>query len=125
MYHGLFFSHYSYFIFDLFSPNSLKNSLAGQLLVQSGVIPKHVVEKYERMATDIGKPMAKLAFIMDRLREERERGISIVTESWGFETTRLEFDLVDVPGHWVFFFYFLFFFYFFFFNNNLNIYYLI
>ena len=60
------------------------------------------------MAAEVGKPMAKLAYIMDRLKEERERGISIVSECWGFETTRLEFDLVDVPGHRVCFFIFIF-----------------
>jgi elongation factor 1-alpha len=64
-----------------------------------GGIDKRTLEKLEKEAENLGKSSFKFAFIMDKLKSERERGITIDISLWQFETTKLHFTIIDAPGH--------------------------
>ena len=54
-----------------------KSTTVGRLLLDSGHIEEHVIEKNEKLAAEQGKAGFGLAYVMDGLKEERERGITI------------------------------------------------
>ncbi|MGO9388588.1 MAG: translation elongation factor EF-1 subunit alpha [Methanobacterium sp.] len=66
-----------------------KSTLVGHLLLQSGVIAEQQLAKGEN----------KFRFVMDKLQEERERGVTIDLAHAKFETPKYEFTIVDCPGH--------------------------
>merc|ERR1712038_1052322 len=46
-----------------------------------------------------GKSSFKYAWVLDKLKAERERGITIDIALWKFETTKYYFTIIDAPGH--------------------------
>jgi elongation factor 1-alpha len=76
-----------------------KSTTTGHLLYKCGGIDKRTLEKLEKEAENLGKSSFKFAFIMDKLKSERERGITIDISLWQFETTKLHFTIIDAPGH--------------------------
>ena len=55
-----------------------KSTTVGRLLLDSGHIEAHVIEKNEKLAAESGKAGFGLAYVMDGLKEERERGVGHV-----------------------------------------------
>ena len=55
-----------------------KSTLVGQTLLQTGQFPEHMVQKYKEEAKAKGKESFALAWIFDNLKEERERGVTIM-----------------------------------------------
>ena len=49
-----------------------KSTTVGRLLLDSGHIEEHVIEKNEKLAAEAGKAGFGLAYVMDGLKEERE-----------------------------------------------------
>lgn len=47
----------------------------------------------------MGKTSFKYAWVMDKLKSERERGITIDIALWKFETKVFSFTIIDAPGH--------------------------
>merc|ERR1712121_510957 len=47
----------------------------------------------------MGKGSFKYAWVLDKLKAERERGITIDIALWKFETTKYEVTIIDAPGH--------------------------
>jgi elongation factor 1-alpha len=47
----------------------------------------------------MGKGSFKYAWVLDKLKAERERGITIDIALWKFETKRLYVTIIDAPGH--------------------------
>jgi len=47
----------------------------------------------------MGKGSFKYAFILMRLQAERERGVTIDLKIWSFETQKLNYTIIDAPGH--------------------------
>lgn len=47
----------------------------------------------------MGKASFKYAWVMDKLKSERERGITIDISLWQFETAKYHFTIIDAPGH--------------------------
>ena len=45
------------------------------------------------------KTSFKYAWIMDKLKSERDRGITIDISLWQFETPKYHFTIIDAPGH--------------------------
>jgi elongation factor 1-alpha len=41
----------------------------------------------------------KYAWVLDKLKAERERGITIDIALWKFETARYYVTIIDAPGH--------------------------
>jgi len=76
-----------------------KSTLIGRLLYEAGEIPEHIIEKYRKEAQEKGKATFEFAWVMDRLKEERERGITIDVAHRKFQTQKYEVTIVDCPGH--------------------------
>lgn len=76
-----------------------KSTLMGRLLYEAGFIDERVIRQYEEEAKKLGKESFKYAWVMDKLKEERERGLTIDLSFYRFETKRYEYTLIDAPGH--------------------------
>jgi len=76
-----------------------KSTLVGRLMYDTDSIDKHLVEKYKKEADNIGKGSFEFAWVMDTLKEERERGLTIDVSHQKFETNKYYFTVVDCPGH--------------------------
>ena len=76
-----------------------KSTLVGRLLFEHGEVPAHIIEQYKKEATEKGKATFEFAWVMDRLKEERERGVTIDLNHKKFETDKYYFTLIDAPGH--------------------------
>jgi elongation factor 1-alpha len=69
------------------------------LIYKCGGIDKRVIEKFEKEATEMGKGSFKYAWVLDKLKAERERGITIDISLWKFETEKYYCTIIDAPGH--------------------------
>jgi len=76
-----------------------KSTTTGHLIYKCGGIDKRTLEKYEKEANELGKGSFKYAFVMDKLKSERERGITIDIALWKFETAKYMYTIIDAPGH--------------------------
>ena len=76
-----------------------KSTTVGRLLLDSGHIEGHVIEKNEKLAAESGKAGFGLAYVMDGLKEERERGITIDVAHKEFFTPDYYWTIIDAPGH--------------------------
>ncbi len=76
-----------------------KSTTVGRLLLDSGHIEAHVIEKNEKLASEQGKAGFGLAYVMDGLKEERERGITIDVAHKEFFTPNYYWTIIDAPGH--------------------------
>lgn len=47
----------------------------------------------------MGKGSFKYAWVLDKLKSERERGITIDIALWKFQTPKYEVTVIDAPGH--------------------------
>lgn len=47
----------------------------------------------------MGKGSFKYAWVLDKLKAERERGITIDIALWKFETNKYYVTIIDAPGH--------------------------
>jgi elongation factor 1-alpha len=79
--------------------DSGKSTTTGHLIYKCGGLTARAIEKIEAEARALGKPSFKYAFIMDKLKAERERGITIDISLWQFETPKHNFTVIDAPGH--------------------------
>ncbi|MGN1322148.1 MAG: translation elongation factor EF-1 subunit alpha [Methanosphaera sp.] len=66
-----------------------KSTLVGHLLLLEGAIAEQQLDQGED----------KFRFVMDKLGEERERGVTIDLAHAKFETQKYEYTVVDCPGH--------------------------
>jgi elongation factor 1-alpha len=69
------------------------------LIYKCGGIDKRTIEKFEKEANEMGKGSFKYAWVLDKLKAERERGITIDIALWKFETQKYSFTIIDAPGH--------------------------
>jgi elongation factor 1-alpha len=74
-----------------------KSTTLGRLFFDKGIVREDDVKKFEAMG-DKGKTF-KFAWVMDALKEERERGVTIDLAHKKFETDKYFFTLIDAPGH--------------------------
>jgi len=79
--------------------DSGKSTTTGHLIYQCGGIDKRTIEKFEKEAQESGKGSFKYAWVMDKLKSERERGITIDIALWKFETPKYYVTIIDAPGH--------------------------
>jgi len=79
--------------------DSGKSTSTGHLIYKCGGIDKRTIEKFEKEAQESGKGSFKYAWVMDKLKAERERGITIDIALWKFETAKSVFTIIDAPGH--------------------------
>ena len=76
-----------------------KSTLTGHLLYLTGHIDERTVKALEEEAKSSGKEFAKFAWFLDRLKEERERDMTIDLTHLRFETSKYYFTIIDCPGH--------------------------
>jgi elongation factor 1-alpha len=76
-----------------------KSTTTGHLIYKCGGIDKRTIEKFEKEAKEMGKASFKYAWVLDKLKAERERGITIDIALWKFETPKYYFTIIDAPGH--------------------------
>jgi len=76
-----------------------KSTTTGHLIYKCGGIDKRTIEKFEKEAQEMGKGSFKYAWVLDKLKAERERGITIDIALWKFTTAKFEFTIIDAPGH--------------------------
>lgn len=76
-----------------------KSTTVGRLLFDSGNIDEQAMRKLKTKAEDLGKGGFEFAFVMDNLKEERERGVTIDLAHKKFETDNYYFTIIDAPGH--------------------------
>merc|ERR1711937_713142 len=79
--------------------DSGKSTTTGHLIYQCGGIDKRTIEKFEKEAAELGKGSFKYAWVLDNLKAERERGITIDIALWKFESPKYSFTVIDAPGH--------------------------
>jgi len=79
--------------------DSGKSTSTGHLIYKCGGIDKRTIEKFEKEAAEMGKGSFKYAWVLDKLKAERERGITIDIALWKFETSKGVFTIIDAPGH--------------------------
>ncbi len=76
-----------------------KSTTVGRLLYDAGTIDEAAMRKLEEKAKELGKAGFEFAFVMDNLKEERERGVTIDLSHKKFETAKYYFTIIDAPGH--------------------------
>ncbi len=76
-----------------------KSTTVGRLLFDSGAVDEIAMRKLREKAQELGKAGFEFAFVMDNLKEERERGVTIDLAHKKFETTSHVFTIIDAPGH--------------------------
>ncbi|KAL1418220.1 hypothetical protein MTO96_026103 [Rhipicephalus appendiculatus] len=79
--------------------DSGKSTTTGHLIYKCGGIDKRTIEKFEKEAQEMGKGSFKYAWVLDKLKAERERGITIDITLWKFETPKYYVTVIDAPGH--------------------------
>lgn len=76
-----------------------KSTTMGHLLYLLGQVDERKLREIEEEAKKLGKETWKWAWILDRFKEERERGLTIDLAFLKFETRKYFFTLIDAPGH--------------------------
>jgi elongation factor 1-alpha len=79
--------------------DSGKSTTTGHLIYKCGGIDERTIEKFEKEANEMGKGSFKYAWVLDKLKAERERGITIDIALWKFETPKHKYTIIDAPGH--------------------------
>ncbi|KAI7977942.1 hypothetical protein EIK77_009482 [Talaromyces pinophilus] len=98
--------------------DSGKSTTTGHLIYKCGGIDARTIEKFEKVchnhltttqeqvtdsplqeANELGKGSFKYAWVLDKLKAERERGITIDIALWKFQTAKYEVTVIDAPGH--------------------------
>ena len=76
-----------------------KSTTVGRLIYDSGNLPEQELKKLRDKAQELGKVGFEFAFVMDNLKEERERGVTIDLSHKKFVTNKFEYTIIDAPGH--------------------------
>ena len=76
-----------------------KSTTVGRLLFDSGNIDEQKMRKLKDKAQELGKAGFEFAFVMDTLKEEQERGVTIDLAHKRFDTDKYYFTVIDAPGH--------------------------
>ena len=76
-----------------------KSTTVGRLLLDTGYIRQEEIDKFRAEAESKGKATFEFAWVMDDLKEERERGVTIDIAHRRFDTQKYYFTIIDAPGH--------------------------
>lgn len=69
------------------------------MIYKCGGIDNRTIEKFEKEAQEMGKGSFKYAWVLDKLKSERERGITIDIQLMQFKTKKYAVTIIDAPGH--------------------------
>ncbi len=76
-----------------------KSTTVGRLLFDAGAVDEQTMRKLKERAHELGKAGFEFAFVMDNLKEEQERGVTIDLSHKRFDTSKYYFTIIDAPGH--------------------------
>ena len=76
-----------------------KSTCIGRLMYDAGTIPEQQMKKLKDEAERHGKVGFEFAFVMDRFKEERERGLTIGLAYKKLVTQKFQITVIDAPGH--------------------------
>ncbi|HEY7569943.1 MAG TPA: translation elongation factor EF-1 subunit alpha [Nitrososphaeraceae archaeon] len=77
-----------------------KSTCVGHLMVDMGVIDQRTIEAFAKESEATGKgDTFKYAWVLDSIKDERDRGITIDLAFQKFETPKFFYTLIDAPGH--------------------------
>ncbi|MEM2932763.1 MAG: translation elongation factor EF-1 subunit alpha [Candidatus Pacearchaeota archaeon] len=76
-----------------------KSTTVGRLLFETGNFSETELKKMKEVAEKLGKAGFEFAFVMDRLKEERERGLTIDLAYRKIITKKYQVTIIDAPGH--------------------------
>lgn len=77
-----------------------KSTTVGHLMVDLGVIDQRTIDSFAKESEATGKgDTFKYAWVLDSIKDERERGITIDLAFQKFETSKFFYTLIDAPGH--------------------------
>jgi len=79
--------------------DSGKSTTTGHMIYKCGGIDKRTIEKFEKESSEMGKGSFKYAWVLDKLKAERERGITIDIQLMQFNTDNYAVTIIDAPGH--------------------------
>src|SRR5215210_8043548 len=77
-----------------------KSTTVGHLMVDLGVIDQRTIDAFAKESEATGKgDTFKYAWVLDSIKDERDRGITIDLAFQKFETSKFFYTLIDAPGH--------------------------
>lgn len=77
-----------------------KSTTMGHFLFDLGVVDQRLIEEYAKESEKTGAgDTFKYAWVLDQLKDERERGVTIDLAFQKFETKKYFYTLIDAPGH--------------------------
>ncbi len=76
-----------------------KSTIVGRLLFDSGAVSEQEMAKLKAEAEKHGKVGFEFAYIMDKIKEERERGVTIDLAYKKILTQKWQITIIDAPGH--------------------------
>ncbi|VVB79475.1 Elongation factor 1-alpha [uncultured archaeon] len=76
-----------------------KSTCIGRLMFDSGMVPEQQMKKLKEEAAKYGKVGFEFAYVMDNIKEERERGVTIDLSYKKLVTQKFEVTIIDAPGH--------------------------
>jgi elongation factor 1-alpha len=79
--------------------DSGKSTSTGHMIYKCGGIDQRTIDKFEKEAQEMGKGSFKYAWVLDKLKSERERGITIDIQLMTFKTGKYAVTIIDAPGH--------------------------
>ena len=76
-----------------------KSTTVGRLLFDTGAVSQQAMDKLKQEAVKHGKVGFEFAYVMDQIRESRERGVTIDLAYKKIITQKYEITIIDAPGH--------------------------
>ncbi len=76
-----------------------KSTVVGRLLFDSGIVSEQEMKKLKEEAEKHGKIGFEFAYVMDKIKEERERGVTIDLAYRKILTQKFQITIIDAPGH--------------------------
>ncbi|MBT3262337.1 translation elongation factor EF-1 subunit alpha [Candidatus Woesearchaeota archaeon] len=76
-----------------------KSTSVGRLMFDSGNVDEQAMRKLKDKAKELGKAGFEFAFVMDNLKEEQERGVTIDLSYKKYLSKNYEATIIDAPGH--------------------------
>ena len=76
-----------------------KSTIVGRMMFDSGIVSEQEMVKLKQEAEKHGKVGFEFAYIMDSIKEERERGVTIDLSYKKLMTQKYQITIIDAPGH--------------------------
>jgi elongation factor 1-alpha len=76
-----------------------KSTCVGRMMFDGGAVSEQEMKKLKEEAEKHGKAGFEFAYVMDNIKEERERGVTIDLSYKKLLTDKYEITIIDAPGH--------------------------